>query len=295
VNIQAQFLTRLLLAVLLGASTSIMAADAGEKRTNVWGTGVSLILPPGVAVAPLGTNYTNVAQDILVAISVGRSDRGISAYPKIRSMYPDPVESLQNAALSGSIYKRTRMESGGLWDGWWLEVKRGSKVLDLKIYYSGSDSKTFPALKSYLSSVSWDDGAIDPEVAFGLRLEIPKLQVVRAGAGALLYNEDGQPFQRGQYLLLNTAPQPFGKDISKFRKLCKVVEPTVLLGQSSSLRYAEVNGVNVCDAWKSAVSNGRDYYAAVLFSDGSLAQAKGHGDRDAFQQALLAARKIPRP
>jgi hypothetical protein len=295
VNIQGRFFIQFFLAVLLGASTSIMATDANGKRTNVWGTGVSLVLPPGVAVAPLGTNYTNVAQDILVSISVGPSYRDISAFPKVRSMYPDPVESLQNASLSGSVYKRTRMESGGPWDGWWLEVKRGSNVLDVRIYYSGSDSKTFPALKSYLSSVSWDDRTIDPEVAFGLKLEIPRLQVVRAGAGALLYNEDGEPLQRGQYLLLNTSPHSFGKDISKFRKLCEVGGPTVLLGHSSSIRYAEVNGVNVCDAWTSATSNGRDYYAAVMFSDGSLAQAKGHGDRDAFQQALLGARKISRP
>jgi hypothetical protein len=282
---------------MLGTPTHATGKDAGSKPHTIAipGTGVTMALPDGVKIASLGTNYTNEDQDVLVAISIGPAARNISKFPSFRALYPDPVESFRSSTLSGDLYKRTRTESGGPWDGWWLEVTKGDRVLDLKIYYSGSNPEKFRELKEYLSTASWDEKIVDPEIAFGLKLGIPGLQVVRTGAGALMYNQDGRPHPGPQYILLNTGPIKFGGDISKFRKACTSMAPAILHGNPISVRYARKNDINVCDAWGITTSTGRDYYAVLMLPDGSAAEARGHGDPDAFQQALLGAQTIPRP
>jgi hypothetical protein len=281
---------------MLGVPIHATAKNAGSllEAIAIPGTGVTMALPDGVAIAPLSTNYTDDAQDVLIAISIGPAFRNLSAFPRVRALYPDPVESFRSSTLNGSLYKRTRSESGGTWDGWLLEVTKGDQVLDLKIYYSGSNPEKFPELKKYLSTASWNEKVVDSEIAFGLKLEIPSLRVVRGGAGALMYNQDGRPYPGAQYILLNTAPVNFHGDISKFHEVCKSIAPTFMHGQPISIRYEKRNKINICDAWEAMTPTGREYFAALMLPDGSLAQAHGHGDPDTFQQALLGAQIIPR-
>jgi hypothetical protein len=277
-----------------------MPIHATEKEASklqiiaIPGTGVTMALPDGVKAPPLGTNYTNDAEDILVAISVGPASRNISKFPSFRALYPDPVESFQSSTLSGDLYKRTRVESGGPWDGWWLEVTEGDRVLDLKIYYSGTNPEKFLELKQYLSTASWNKNTVNPEIAFGLKLGIQNLQVVPAGAGALMYNKDGHPHPGTQYILLNTGPISFGNDIKKFHQACTSMAPAILHGKPISVRYTKKNNITVCDAWGTTTSTGSDYYAVLMLPDGSVAEARGHGDPNTFQQALLGAQAIPR-
>jgi hypothetical protein len=281
------------IAALITAICVIGAKPASKSgATVIPGIGVTMTLPEGVTIAPIGTNYMSDAKDIFMAVSVGPSYRNAETMTSARALYPDPAEPFQSSSLNGVLYKRTRAASGGTWDGWWLEVIRGDRVLDLKISYSGSRPEEFQDLKKYLLTASWNDKTLDPEIAFGLKLKIPDMQVVRAGAGALMYNQDGLPHPGAQYILLNTMPNSFHGDATKFHKLCALMAPAILHSESVSIRYQTEKQMTVCDAWTSTMSATSEYYAALMLPDGSIAQAHGHGYPDVFQHSLLDAQVI---
>jgi hypothetical protein len=282
---------------ILVTSVYVITKDVSSKPKTIAipGTGVTMTLPEGVTISPIGTIFANDAKDVTIAVSVAPSFRNATTLPSLRAHYPDQVESFRSSELSGVLYKGTRAESGGAWDGWWLEVIRGDQVLDLKIFYSGSSPEKFLELKKYLSTASWNDKILDPEAAFGLKLEVPNLQLARAGAGsALMYNQDGRPYPGAQYIVLDAIPNNYHGNISMLRRLCESRALTITHGQPVSVRYQTKNQIVICDVWDSTTSSGHEYFAALMLSNGWIVTTHGHGDPDAFQQALLGLHIIPR-
>jgi hypothetical protein len=282
-----------------GVAYTLRERPVDERaRIELPGTGVAMVLPDGVKVAPLGTSFTNDAHDIFVSIIMGPSSTNPAGNQTMKRLYPDPVEPFRTAGLSGDLYRRTRAQDGGQWDGWWLNVSRSGHTLDVRILYTGSKPGEFQALKAYLSTVTWNDQhSIDPELAFGVSMQVQGLQLVRTVLGGLMYNADGKAEQRDLYLFaLASVPLVSLKgQSSKFQPLCEKDASVIAHGGPvPQVRYATGTGMTVCDAWTSTTLTGSDYTAVLVFSDGYIVQVVGHGDPDTFQRALLGARELPR-
>lgn len=260
--------------------------------TEIPGTGVTMTLPDGVAISPLGTIFANDSHDVLVGVITGSTSTDLSSRTGNREIFPQQ-EEFRSSTISGSLYERTRAKSGGSWDGWWFHVLRGGRSLDIIITYSGTKPEQFLELKKYLSTVSWSDQMVDPELAFGLRLNVPGLQLVK-GAGGLMYTQNGKVPQSVRYMLMTTVPYSLKGDVSKFHKLCEKSALAVTRNRPVSVRYETRSQIMVCDAWAGITETGEDYFAALMLQDGAVAQVIGHGDPDIFQHALLEARVIPR-
>ncbi|GFZ90029.1 hypothetical protein [Dyella caseinilytica] len=270
----------------LGALVYLVEGNVAETRevTVIPGTGVSMALPDGVVIAPLGTIFIDSRHEVMVGLVEGPASKGsMNKYA-----FPGAGESFRSSTISGVLYKRTRSEGKGTWDGWQLNASRGDTSLDLLLSYSGSKPGKFEELKKYLSTVSWNDQIRDPEVAFGLRLHVSGLRLVPSVVGALAYTQDGKPSQNAPYMNVFAGPYSLKGDMLKFHQLCEKDASVIANGEHVSVRYQSRNQMWVCDAW------GQSYTAVLMLPDGSIANVLGQGDPDVFQSALLNAQVIPR-
>ena len=266
-----------------------------QAETTLPGTGITMVLPEGIIPSPLGTMYSDEGRKTLLAISVGLVKHNTANDPMMQALYPEPVEELRNGHVSGKIFKRTRAKNGGTWDGWWLNVVKGDRVLDVKISYSGSNDGEFEKLKDYLSTGKWDGNLGDPEQAFGLRLDIPGMKLAHPGLGALLYTADGQPEWEQPNLFLMAVPGFATGDMDAFHKVCEAAAAKMMAGTAySPVRYQAERGVNVCDVSGQTSRFGQGYSAVVMMPEGGVFAATGTGDPQAFQRALLEPHLIDR-
>lgn len=264
-------------------------AARGKHSRRLPGTGVWLRLPDGVDVSLVGTNFTDASGKTSISISSESSATDPARDAAYRASYPAIPEHYKSHALDGTLYKRTRAENGGVWDGWWLNVVRGPRVLNVRVSYTGNSPARFRELRDFFSTIRWNERDAHPEAAFGLRLTIPGLRIVRSGFGSLLYTVGGQPNTAGTHLRLTSYPvrvQPVA-----FQGFCEGNLP-IVLGRHphGSIRYAQNGNLHLCDAWSPLGHGEASYYGYLLLPDGSVANVTGRGDPDIFKQTLLHAK-----
>jgi hypothetical protein len=272
---------------ILGACFYVAVANvaSAQERTVIPGTGVTMTLPEGVTVSPLGTTFSDADREVTVSVVVGPSSKDM----RESVAFPDAGEPFRTSTITGEIYKRARSEGHGAWDGWLLKVSRGGKSLDVLISYTGPERGRFQELKTYLSTVSWNDAAVDPEISFGLKMNVSGLRLIPDVAGALGYSADGKPSQHEPSMYVTAVGIGLNGDMVKFRQLCEK-DATVIAGDKPvPVRYQSKSNTWVCDAWK------QFYVAVLMLPDGSVAQVVAQGNPDVFQAALLNAQEIPRP
>src|SRR6185312_2540229 len=120
------------------------------------GTGVAMVLPDDVVLAPFGTADTNASRQIVVTVMSGSIERDLAKNANERALYPEPSEEFRSVNLAGTLYRRSRSSDGGSWDGWWLNIVKGKNALAVMISYSGNAPGKFDELKKSLSTVTWD-------------------------------------------------------------------------------------------------------------------------------------------
>jgi hypothetical protein len=205
------------------------------------------------------------------------------------------IEKFHSATLDGTLLHRTRKLDGGGWDGWVLFVVRGDRLLTVQIGYQGTAEKSLDDLKSVLDTVSWDEHTMDPEVAFGLRINPPGLQLVPGATGGLAYSADGHSSTYEPNLNLMAVPNRSNGDPEIFHQLCERIALITFKGRlPGPLQYITTNGISLCDISGSSRLKDPDYYASVEFPDGAMITTWGRGDPDALRQSLLNAKRVPR-
>lgn len=265
------------------------------RQTTVPGTGVSLGLPEGVTASPLGPTFVNADASILVAVSTGPAANSPANSEVFKRLFPASAESFHTATLEGTLRHRTRKSDGGGWDGWWLIVVRGDRMLQIQISYQGKDEKSFGELKQILDTVSWDEHTLDPEAAFGLKINPPGLQLVPGATGALAYSADGRPGTSEPNLYLSAIPIRSKGDPETFHRLCEKTAPLAFKGAlPAPLQYVRANGLSLCDTWGGPGLTGSDYFAAIEFPDGAVVTTWGRGEPQSLRQSLLDVRRISR-
>jgi hypothetical protein len=252
-----------------------------------------LALPPGVVASPLGTAFANQDASIMVAVMTGAAEAFRKKSQFDQRLYPEPIEAFRSGTLAGTVRHRTRKLDGGTWDGWVLQVVRGEKVMEVMITFQGADEKTFADLKQVIYSVSWDDRVMDPELAFGLKLDPPGLKLEKTGTGALAYSVDGLTNPDEPNLFLSTIPVRSKATPETFHLLCEKTVPVAFRGAPSRpLQYVTSSALSLCDSSGAPASAGAIYSAVVQFPDGAVVTAFGRGNPEDLRHSLLGAKRL---
>jgi hypothetical protein len=232
-----------LLGLLYLAKAMTAEAQVPQHVVNVPGTGVRMVLPPGVFAGPLGTFFIDSAGDVYIHVTIGpaRFSEGANA------VYPDPPQPFQSQYLSGTLSGLDRSRDHSTWDGLLLRVKRENVALGVQITYKGQDPGRWQELKAILSEIQWDEHQLDAERAFGAHFSVPGLRLVPDAIGMLSYTESGQAGGSGLSLFVSTVP------------LVQVKPEALTSGCHGFSRvfhspyvgpnFLQQNGMTACDAW----------------------------------------------
>jgi len=272
---------------VFGVQTCVADNDGTVKHT-LPGTGLSVTLPTGITPGPLGTYFTDEAGSITVVVLAGPASFNLENDRTYRTIFPDPPEKVEGRHLSGNLYRRTRSQHGGAWDGWWLSAIRGSAVLNVQAMYTAQSGEEFEKLKAMFSSIVWKESEVDSELAFGMTTSVPNRHVVRSGFGPLSFTKDGQPGGSGHSLLLQVMPVASGQGKLVVPAACASGFEAAFQGESySGPNEIEQDGIVACDAWSSAASGEPRYMAMLLMPNGAVVSAIGKGDPLQFRSSVL--------
>ncbi len=273
---------------------AVSACNAGEPvsppvRQAMPGTGVSVELPPGMVPAAVGTHSVSDSGHTIVNFMAGPRHLGFESDGIHRELLPDgPIE----IPGVGNLYRRTRAEHGGGWDGWWLSIVRGDKALAVQAMYTGDSPDEFARLKDVVSSVRWKEDKLDPQLAFGMTTSVPGLKVAQGGFGGLAFTVDGRLGTRGDNLVLLAMPIPARRIADVYPAGCEPAFAAAFSGQSyEGPNDMGGNGIVGCDAWVTNDEDKTSYAAFVVLPSGrGLLQVMGEGDPAELRASLLDLR-----
>jgi hypothetical protein len=281
---------RLIAFLLVLVTAPTFGLDGQKSAGNIIaipGTGIHLIPPPGMKNDAAGTYLIDDNGETIMFFMMDDTKHSLDNDAMYRALYKKPPEKISTSAFSGNLYRRIGATDGGNWDGWLLVVSRGQKTLTVTTTYSGKSREAFDRIREALLTLTWDESAADPELALGVKLAPPGLQVVKGSFGSLLYNKSGRAGGAGPELMLMPLPLPLSKTQDIFPKGC-----VTLLGAAFKReefigpRMHEYNGVSVCDGWSKTQESDMRYIALIRLPSGAVLNATGTASSDRFQDSL---------
>jgi hypothetical protein len=278
----------LLFAIVLTTSSS-RAATPGDMSARVIfpGTGVGIVPPPGTRTGPSGTYLIDETGETIIFFGMSDTKFNVENDPTWRGLYRRNPEHIVTPALTGNLYRRTRAEDGGAWDGWFFAVPRGEKVLTVMVSYTGHSNDIFNGLRKHLLTISWNDSGIDPELALGVKLSTSALRLVKGTFGAIAYNESGEAGGAGPNLLLQPLPVPPQKAELIFPAGCEKVLGAAFGGKPfEGPNMLEQRGTRLCEAWSKVAEHEMRYVALIRLPSGALINAMGTATSNRFQATL---------
>ncbi len=287
----------LLVALFFGTTVS----HASSERIHLPGTGVSLIPPENVRLAPAGSTLMDESGEIVISFFFGEAKNSSENDRLWRALYQGEPEHVSGQAWSGRLYQRTRAKDGGEWDGWFMAIPRGESVLLVTAHYSGNSPQTFAELREHLLSLVWDHSAPDAELAAGVRLAPRGLRLVTGVFGGLLYNRTGQVGETKPGLWVQVLPVAEGAMNMLSPDTCEL-----LFGQYFGEKpfvgpeLSERANIRACEAWSPAESSEVAYIAllrlptkASLFVIGMSKPEEFKEDLPVFRSAVERLQVIP--
>lgn len=287
-----------LLVLIVLAVGQLQAADVAVK---VPGTGVSMSLPASMQRGPLGAYYMEPSGQTIVQILVGRKEHGVEEAPLFGRMYPTGPRRIDLGQTQARLYKRTRAENGGGWDGWSYNVSGRESALNVSVMYTGSDAEWFDSFEQLLETVRWDERELDSERSFQAHISVPGLQLVQRQVGGLRFTADGSPDAGGVPSLgVQAMPVTAAQAGQLFPAICatgiaNAFEP----GKYSGPHRFESEGIAGCDGWASVEDEKMVYIVILRTADGAILSAIGNlapknfeATRDSFRAALLQMKRL---
>jgi hypothetical protein len=278
---------RLFILLLIGPSLAWSAS-----RTMVPGTGVTISVPASFSLAPVGPSFVEPSGQTFIQILIGRKEHATEKGQYFHSLYPVGPIKIENGTTHGRLYKRTRAENGGGWDGWSYNVIGSESALTIAVMYTGADKGWFESFEHIFQSVTWDESKLDSEVSFGAAFSVPGLRVVPRQSGGILYTPNGEPGTPSPSLLIQALPIPPSKAGTVFPSACESAIKKVFIGEpSTGVQMFEGNGISGCDAWSTSSSAKMVYTVLFRTSDGGVLSGIGAMPVETAEQLRLAFRK----
>lgn len=177
------------------SSVRAEAARTGEGIV-VPGTGVTMKLPPGVTLAPVGTMMSDPKWEVSVSVVTARATSSLApVLTKLwRTQHPGEMQTVTIGEHSGTLSRHPREGSDESEGRWSLLVMAEEVQLDIELRDRRNDPSAFEALRQFLSSVKWDPSKVDAEQSFGATPgAIEGMTLEKTSAGQLLYRPTGKP------------------------------------------------------------------------------------------------------
>ncbi len=245
-------------------AVSIQAAEGAEIRTQLPGTGISIVAPEGFIRSSLGSGFNDIPNHSFIALSAGEGAPGApSLEDGFKGMYPRPPELLEVDGARGTLYQKVRRSDGGAWDGLTLVLRKNGHVIFANAQYFGTDAKEISKLRSSLLSIRWDGALADAETAFGVRLRFAGLRLVPNSLGTLVYTASGMPAKGVTTATVGTTPVAGGQ-AGTFADKCKAALIPAFRGQQiEGPHISTIAGKDVCEVWTASRAQPLTYMGVV--------------------------------
>lgn len=285
------------------AAIALHASLAGASETTVAripGTGVTMTLPSSMQRGPVGTYFTEPSGRTFVQIIAGGKEHAADSSPLFRAIFPAEPKPIDRGRTKGLLYKRTRKENGGGWDGWSYNVLGQDSALNVSVMYTGSDSQWFDSFEHVLETLQWDERQLDSERSFQAHIAIPGLQLVPKQVGGLSFTADGSAGSAVPSFIVQVMPVTPTQASEVFPAICETGLTKVFgKGEFSGPHRFDGEGVAGCDGW-GAATDGRTVYVAslrttdgaVLSAIGNLAPGSSDFAKDLLRTALLRMKRL---
>lgn len=278
-----------IVAIFTGLS-GCATLNKNEKWIVLPGTGVKLKVPAGIAPGPAGSVLLDEAGETVINFAVSDEKRNAENDPAWRAIFKQDPEKISTRAISGNLYHRTRFTDGGAWDGWFLAIPRGNKILTVTAMYTGGQPGVFDQLPNYLKTITWDETQIDPEVAVGVDINPRGFQLQKDVVGSLLYRAADE----GELLV---QPMPVSKaqsTLDKFKEFCESMGDALAGKPFLGPYYIDRKGIQTCEIWDKSDQPEMRYIALVRLPNGALFNAMGISAKNRFKNTLAIFRSAIR-
>lgn len=282
---------RFFLLVFCLICTTAGHAQGTRTATAIPGTGIKMVAPPGLAIARAGATLIDSSGETIINFMMSDSRFRLDQDPTWLAIFKRPPE-VTTGSLEGKLYRRTRAEDGGGWDGWMLSVPRRDKVLTVMAMYTGSSPAFFQGLRNHLLTIVWDERVSDPEFATGASLAPPGLKLVRGTYGGLAYTSSGIAGAAGPSLLVQALPVAASKMDLLFPAACQSALADGFRGRPFvGPNLVERHAFAYCEAWSKEDAPEMNYVAMVRVKDGGVLSVIGSGPASTFASDLTTFRQ----
>lgn len=281
------------LAILALALQTNLLHASDTSPTKVPGTGVSMTLPSAMKRGPIGTYFIEPTGNTVVQIMVGTKEHAVENGQMFKKIYPLEPRQIDRGGKQARLYKRTREDNGGGWDGWSYNLVGKQSALNVSVMYTGSDDEWFGSFERFLETVDWDERQLDSEKSFQAQIVVPGLKMVQKQVGGLSFTTDGAAGDEGSSFVVQTLPVSPAQASQLFPAICDTAIPQSF-GEAkySGPHRFESEDVVGCDGW-GKVANGMKLYVVMLrTADGGVVSAIGNlspGSAEPNEKSLRAA------
>lgn len=284
------FYSAILIAALLSGSACSREIEKPEPLQQIPGTPISLALPESYKPALLGPTVMSADLATTITVMLGPSSNDPMQSEGYKALFHNAPESVKTGNFNATLYKRTRAQDGGAWDGWLLSSKSGETSINILASYTGNSEDEFETIRKILLSASNSGQPADAEKSFGATATVPGLQLVQSSVGGLGFTESGEAEPTPRNLLFVPIPTPAGQHLDLTLDKCQQVFAAYFQGsQFVGPHSISIGGQPGCDAW--SAESGR-YVAVVVLPNGALVQATGSGQPDMLRTGVLSLRNI---
>jgi hypothetical protein len=256
------------------------------------GTGLSVDVPPDLRPTPVGSALIDESGETIILFSGGASQTDLETDPTWRALYRNPPERIKTDFIEGNLYKRTRQNDGGKWDGWFLAVHRGNKSFIVMASYTGTSQEKFERIRKQLTTIRWNDKHIEAEKAMGVQLAPNGLKAVPDVFGALSYNTEGRIGGSGPNILVQLMPIPPAQAPAIVPSGCATVLGNAFAGvpyEGPKIDTSE--GFQRCEAWSNQTSKEIRYASLVRTPNNGLLMIVGTSTAEQFKDFLPKIRQ----
>lgn len=247
---------------------------------------MTMILPPGVTLPPVGTNLSDPKWEVTVSISTGTMPNGVAtvAAGQWRERNRGQIETIALGGLKGTLSRRPHSDGNeGIWA---LLIQADERQVEVEVRDRRNEPTLFVALRRHALSVRWEPSKIDAEKAFGATPgPIEGMRLDNGSAGQLFYRPLGKPGSRVQLSLT-------GGSLPLVGKLDETMCRERLAGQAAKVAAKDATlkdpqplpTVSGCDVDVDVGAGDRLYLAFIVGPSGGFVLVSGRAPETSYKE-----------
>lgn len=264
---------------------------AQDKPFSIPGTGITMVLPPDVALSPVGATLLDASGEVTITFSASEGKYNADEDPVWRGIYPRKAGKVEHLP-QGKLRRRARAADGGDWDGLMLTAARDGRSLQVMLNYKGNSPEAFEVLRERLLTLTWNPAEADPELAMGVDFDFEGLKPVPGDISWITYTPDGEDQKEGTNVHVMPLPGPRSRDVATLFTNCeKILTAPLMNARHSPLIMKTLQTHSWCELWTEPVAVEGKYLALVRLETGGVLTLWGTTTPADFPAALPVFRR----